>query len=210
MVLEVRMSEPNGELLNRAVAGDRDALGQLLQQHGKHIAREILCDHADLSVSDVEDVIQVTFLEAFLHIRRFDTAAPGSIGGWLRSIARNNSLDLLRERNAVKRPPADRRITTDREASIRALLDQLSGSTGTPSQVAASTEMKVRLGAAVRELPESYQKVVQLYDLDGRSAEEVGESLGKSAGAIFMLRARAHERLKEILGAESQFFSRGA
>lgn len=198
------------DLLARAVAGDSAALGELLQHHSPHIARELRRDHAALSAADIEDVMQVTFLEAFLHIRRFDTASPGSLGGWLRSIARNNVSDLIRERERAKRLPEDRRVQPSRDASYTALLDNLSRTASTPSQVTAAAEATTLVEEAVERLPESYRQVVRLYDLDGRTVDDVAQVLGRSAGAVFMLRARAHERLRELLGSESRFFSRGA
>jgi len=55
-------------------------------------------------------------------------------------------------------------------------------------------------------LPPDYEKVVRLYDLQCKSAVEVAAELGRSEGAVYMLRARAHERLKQELGSSSQFF----
>jgi DNA-directed RNA polymerase specialized sigma24 family protein len=37
--------------------------------------------------------------------------------------------------------------------------------------------------------------------------EEVAKGLGRSKGAVHMLRARAYDRLKELLGSTSLFFS---
>ena len=198
------------QLLEQAVAGDGDALGNLLRQHAPHIARELHRDHPVLSESDVEDVMQVTFLDAFLHASRFDPTAPGSFGGWLRTIARNNVSDLIRQRDSAKRPPRDRRLVPDPEGSITALLDELVGISRTPSRLASAGEAQRLLESALKELPESHRQVVRLYDLEGQHVDEVGRALGRSAGAVYMLRARAHERLREILGSESRFFSGSA
>jgi hypothetical protein len=47
-----------------------------------------------------------------------------------------------------------------------------------------------------------------MYDLEDRAIDDVTKALGRTRGAVHMLRARAHERLRELLGAESIFFSR--
>jgi RNA polymerase sigma factor (sigma-70 family) len=60
---------------------------------------------------------------------------------------------------------------------------------------------------ALRQLPPDYEKVIRLYDLAGKSPAEVAQEMGRSQGAVFMLRARAHDRLREVLGSSSQFFS---
>jgi RNA polymerase sigma-70 factor (ECF subfamily) len=163
-----------------------------------------------LSPSDVDDVLQVTFLEAFLHIHRFDPAAPGSFSGWLLSIARNNVRDLKREATAAKRPALDKRIAWYAEQSSIALVEKLTGSGPTPSRAFAANEVQGILERALEKLPEDYRRVVQLYDLEGHSAARVAQQLERSVGAIYMLRWRAHDRLREILGSESRFFSRGA
>ena len=49
--------------------------------------------------------------------------------------------------------------------------------------------------------------VVRLYDIEGRSGPEVATTMGRSRGAVVMLRARAHDRLAELLGSGSKFFS---
>jgi DNA-directed RNA polymerase specialized sigma24 family protein len=49
-----------------------------------------------------------------------------------------------------------------------------------------------------------------MWDLEGHSVEEVAASLGRSPGAVYMLRARAHRQLAEIMGAPSRFLSGSA
>jgi RNA polymerase sigma-70 factor, ECF subfamily len=77
----------------------------------------------------------------------------------------------------------------------------------TPSRVVAKEEAGTFLEAALKGLPPDYEKVVRLYDLEGRSIAEVAAALGRSEGATWMVRARAHDRLRESMGGESRFFS---
>ncbi len=203
------MGEPERELVARAVGGDSDALSALLQQHAPQIRRELRLESQWLSKFDLDDVMQVTFLEAFLHVRRFDPAGPGTFGGWLLRIAQNNLRDLVKELARAKRPsPAKQAHGAGSDDSYVALIDVLSGTTrATPSRQVAGREARVALEDAITRLPEVYQEVVRRYDLEGRSAAEVGEAIGRSPGAVYMLRGRAHDRLREILGSESKFFS---
>ena len=55
------------------------------------------------------------------------------------------------------------------------------------------------LKAAIDQLPKDYRRVVQLYDLDGLAAAEVARQMDRSDGAVYMLRARAVDRLRELL-----------
>ena len=63
------------------------------------------------------------------------------------------------------------------------------------------------LEGALGALPPDYEKVVRMYDLEGKPVREVAAALKRSEGAVWMLRARAHERLKEIMGEAGKFFS---
>ncbi len=78
----------------------------------------------------------------------------------------------------------------------------------TPSRHAARGEAHTALERAIAQLPEAYERVVRMYDLECRPAEEVAEALQRSVGAVFMLRARAHERLHEVMGDTSKYFTR--
>ena len=51
---------------------------------------------------------------------------------------------------------------------------------------------------------------MRLYDLECQPPQQVAEALGRSVGAVHMLRARAHDRLRELLGSASKFFSDSA
>ena len=203
------MSEPEQVLLDRAVAGDEDALSELLRIHAPKTREKLRIEGKWLFKFDIDDVMQVTFLEAFQHIARFDPAAAGSFTGWLLQIARNNLRDLIKEAGRAKRPPPGKQVHgAGGPASYVAFVDALSAASGTtPSRHFAAKDIQNHLERALAKLPEVYRQVVTLFDLGGQSVEQVAKAVGRSSGAVYMLRARAHDRLRGILGAESQFFS---
>jgi len=203
-------NQTSRQSITAAVRGDPDALSELLQHHAPRLRRALQAGNAWLSYLELEDVLQVTYLEAFLHIRRFDLEQTDSFGGWLLRIARNNLRDLQRELTAAKRPPEERRVAIDFGQSCVELIETLSGATATPSRAAASNEARNLLAEALQKLPEDYRAVVQQYDLDGCPVGEVAQNLGRTEGAVYMLRARAHDRLRAMLGTESRFFSHRA
>ena len=64
---------------------------------------------------------------------------------------------------------------------------------------------------APRDLPD--ERLLRLGGagpLEGADVGDVASELDRSQGAVYMLRARAHDRLKGILGSASQFWSDGA
>ena len=152
--------------------------------------------------------MQATYMEAFLGITRFQPQERGSFTAWLARIAENNLLTAIKMLEAQKRPDPRRQVRPPPgDDSYVALLDMLQGGSSTPSRSAARHEARIILERAVSQLPEAHQKVVQMYDLEGLSAAEVAAALRRSEGAVYMLRARAHERLRDMLGPSGQFFS---
>jgi RNA polymerase sigma-70 factor (ECF subfamily) len=90
-------------LLDRIVAGDQIALGELYDRHSRllfGLLVRMLGDH-----SDAEEVLQDVFLQTWTRADTFDPAL-GSAVGWLIGIARNRAIDRLRT-NASRRPSSD-------------------------------------------------------------------------------------------------------
>jgi len=200
----------DNELVCRAAAGDRDALSELLDRCGQALARRVEREIGPRwrGALDVDDVLQVTYLEAFLQTERLLARDARSFFAWLVRIALNNLRDAIRGLESERRPPLHRRLPDPGHADpCHALLNMLSASATTPSRVAAGGELKGLLQAALARLPRDYAEVIRLFDLEGLSAREVGRRMGRSRGAIHMLRARAIQRLREFLGSGSKFFS---
>lgn len=192
------------------MAGETDALSDLLREYAPRLRESLSIDRRWQSTLDVEDVLQVTFLEAFLKVGTFAPGGPNAFFGWLRRIAENNLRDAIKGLEAGKRPPPGVSLNTPvGDESVVALLDYLGVST-TPSRTAAVGEMQSAMEAALASLPPDYAAVIREYDLKGRDIAEVAATLGRTTGAIHMLRARAHDRLRESLGPESNFFSNTA
>jgi RNA polymerase sigma-70 factor (subfamily 1) len=199
----------NGEQrqsLIRAVGGDRDALGKLLGDFGPEIEAALHISAGWRGQIETADVMQITYLEAFLHICRFDPDRSEAFPAWLRRMAENNLRDAIRGLEAKKNPPPRMQLDAHGADTTMALFDVLTAGTGTPSRAARREEVAERLRGALRRLPADYSKAIQLYDLEGKTVEEVAEAMGRSAGAVHMLRMRGHDRLKELLVGSNDFF----
>jgi RNA polymerase sigma-70 factor (subfamily 1) len=198
-------------LLGRAVGGECEALVALLKRHGA-AARQAVVGRIPQrwqSLLSEDDVIQQTYADAVAYIDQFDAREEAAFAAWLATIARRNLSDAVKMLEREKRGGDRRRIEPrGRDESVLALCDVLVGTGGTPSRHAAREEARKALQCAIDELPEAYARVVAMYDLEQRSVQEVAEALDRSPGAVFMLRARAHERLHEIMGATSKYFGR--
>ncbi|MCK6455709.1 MAG: RNA polymerase sigma factor [Phycisphaerae bacterium] len=197
--------------VRRAVEGDADGLSELLALFGPRVEAQLKIGRPWQALIEPGDVMQVTYLEAFLQISTFRPDQSGSFEAWLRRIAENNLRDAIRGLDRQKQlPPARRIVEHDAADSYVGLYEQLAATSTTPSRLAARNDIHRLLQAAVDRLPPDYARTVRLYDLEGRSITDVSAVMGRSAGAVHMLRARAHERLVELLGTASAWFGSNA
>ncbi|MCA9257054.1 MAG: sigma-70 family RNA polymerase sigma factor, partial [Phycisphaerales bacterium] len=192
------------QLVRQAVAGDADALTNLLQAFGPEVERTLQINPVWRSMVEPADVMQVTYLEAFLRIGSFDPDRSESFAGWLRRIAQNNLKDAIRGLERQKQPQPRNRVKPPRfEDSLVGLYEMLEAGISTPSRQVRRKEACQLLESSIRLLPDRYGEVIRRYDLECQSIADVASALGKSAGAVHMLRARAHDRLREQLGSAS-------
>ena len=207
------MPATDEELILEAISGDEEALCTLLERFGPVVRRGMagkIAAHWRAAV-DPDDIMQVTYLEAFLQIQRFTPTGPGAFPAWLSRIAKNNLRDAIKGLERAKRPNPKKQVRAPggatHEDSCVALVEVLGVTTSTPSRAAARIEAGRMIDAALEQLPNDYAVVIREYDLGGKEVDEVAQALGRSRGAVYMLRARAHDRLRELLGTDSQFFS---
>jgi len=199
-------------LLDRAVAGDLDAIAQLLERHGPAVRQGIegKIHPRWQAVLSVDDVMQETYIDAFVDVSRFEPRGEDSFVAWLVTLARRNLLDAVRMLDAAKRGKNRRRIKPGATmSSLAALWDQLGGDGATPSREVARHEAYNSLQQAIERLPERDRVVVRMYDLEGRSVDEIAERLQRTPGAVFMIRGRALRKIRECLGSASRFLSKG-
>ncbi len=201
------MQPSEKQLAVSAVGGDEDALTELLRRFGPNVRASIEAGISEKwrSILEADDVMQVTYLEAFLRIDRFEPRGDGSFAGWLNQIAKNNMRDAIEELSRLKRPQPQNRVVGSMNESAVMFVEQLCGSTSTPSRHAAHREIIDALESAIGELPDDYAMVVRQYDLEGKPVADVASALGRSEGAVYMLRARAHDRLREAFGSGAQW-----
>lgn len=197
--------------LRAAVAGDVDAMTVLLNECAPDVERSLSIAREWRSVLEPADVMQVTYLEAFMRMAQYDPERSEPFRAWVQRIAENNLRDAIRGLQRQKRPqPSDRVVLPNGADSTADLFEQLGVTTTTPSRHVTREERSSRLNAALDALPDDYARAVRLYDLDGLPIGEVSRQMGRSTGAVHMLRARAHDRLRQVLGPESGWFGTSA
>ena len=205
------MGSSGDSLLAQACGGSREALGRLLEEHAAplrtHLAGRIPLRWQALLSPD--DVLQQTFTDAFLCIDQLVSRAEPSFAAWLHRIADNNLASALTMLETQKRGGDRRRIEPSDHDSLAELYELVAARQSTPSRHAARNEARTALERAIDQLPDDYRRVVRMFDLEGRPAAEVAEALGRSPGAMYMIRARAHRWLGELLGSASRLLTTG-
>lgn len=206
------MSDHADTLIQKAVAGDTEALTVLLRMHGPAVESALVIERTWQGVLEPADVMQVTYLEAFIRIKSFDPAGDATFATWLRRVAENNLKDAIRGLTRQKRPPPQNRVVPAAyEDSVAELYDLIGVTTATPSRQIGRREICGLLEKSIEALPEDYARVIRLYDLDGKPIGDVAQAMGRSPGAVHMMRARAHDQLRALLGRESMILgSHGA
>jgi RNA polymerase sigma-70 factor, ECF subfamily len=171
----------DAELLQRHVAGDPDAFGELFQRH-----RDRLWAVAIRTLGDPEeaaDALQDAMIAAF---RRADSfRGDSAVTTWLHRIVVNAALDRMRRRAA--RPTA---AGQDEEA-----LDALATSGRPLSDPSGTTDTSLDVQAALRTLVPDQRAALVLVDMLGYSVADAADVLGVSEGTIKSRAARGRAKL---------------
>jgi RNA polymerase sigma-70 factor (ECF subfamily) len=167
----------------RAAQADHAAFGTLYRRYLDRVygySFYLLGDH-----HDAEDATERIFLAALGAIDRYrdDGAAFRS---WLFRIAHNQLANALRSRSRRRAESLD-------GAREPAGADD-------PAHQAGLADDARRLRAAVASLSDDRRQVVILRFVDGLTAREIGEVLGRSEGAVRVLQHRALRELAALLG----------
>lgn len=176
----------------RARAGDRDAFRFLVERHSRNVFR--LAFRMTRSEEDAEDVVQETFLKAYLNLHRF--AGQSEFSTWLHSIASRCALDLLR-----RRAPREKR-TVPLEAEAR---DSAVANEATPERAAFGSEVGSQVARSLERLSVMERSAFVLRHFEGRTIAEIGRTLGVRTGAakncVFRAVAKLRQDLAPVVGA---------
>jgi RNA polymerase sigma-70 factor (ECF subfamily) len=193
-------------LVALAKEGDATALNQLCNVYGERVRRIIRfrLDRKLRPKLDSVDVVQDALILALGGLQDFNYRNEGDFLRWLSRIAENKLRDIVDGFHADKRD-IHREIPLKKEGNGTA--DGSVGAVGparatTPSVIACRKEALDRLEKALDKLKPQYKEVIVLKRIDGLSHAEIAERLGKNAGAVRMLLARAMAALTIAYGRD--------
>jgi RNA polymerase sigma factor (sigma-70 family) len=181
-------------VITRAQQGDLAAHEMFFKHFSKPVYNLALrlCNQKELA----EDVLQNTFLNVFDNVDTFQSQAP--LGLWLRKIAVNESLMMLRKnRQLANFVSFEDHETFDNALELAANVSQENGDIH-QFQVQSSLE------AILVQLPSQTRLVLWLKEVEGYSHQEIAELTGKTESFSKSLLSRTFKRLRSCFMTDSQ------
>ncbi len=191
-------------LLSLAKAGDRGALGRLLERYRNYLALlvRLQVGRRLRSKVDIDDMLQEISLEIHRKISLFRGGSEREFLAWTRrligSILANQVRHYLGTRSRDAR--LERALVDELDRSSFALNDGMIASQSSPSHQAVRREQAVLLADALNELPEDYREVIILRQLEGLSFPDVARRTGRTLDSVKNVWLRALDRLRLSLG----------
>ncbi|MGD2067346.1 MAG: sigma-70 family RNA polymerase sigma factor [Gemmatimonadota bacterium] len=179
--MSVLDGDSDAALVERTRRGETRAFGRLVgryQRAAYSVAYSVTGKH-----EDAEDAAQESFIVA---LERLDECRnPDRFAGWLMTIVRNRSRNLVRH-ETLRRTEAVPESASTRRAG--------------PDRVTENRELGELLEEAIAELPEVQREIVLLHDLEGWKHREIAERLDLPPGTVRSHLHFARKALRETLG----------
>jgi RNA polymerase sigma-70 factor (ECF subfamily) len=138
--------------------------------------------------AEIEDVIQQSYLQAFLHLDQFEGNARWST--WVCRIAIHEALARLRQRG---------RFVSIDEVTEEAMTDMSNARADDPERVASRHELGQMVEDAIDLLPEMYRAVVILREVEGMSTIETAAVLEVEPDVVKTRLHRARASLRAAI-----------
>ena len=185
------------DLLRRFQAGDREALGTLLERY-----TDLLTRHAAGQLPQalrrrvsVADVIQEAGIVAHRRHGDFEDRGEGSFRNWLMRIVDLKVKEAVRAHAGVARRAIGREIPKRTDVRTAHFVSRQPS----PSQVAMGGELQALARDVMASLPPDYREVLRLAREQGMTLRQVAECMGRSRDAVKKLYGRALSRFTDEL-----------
>ena len=191
------------ERLGSARKGSPAALGQVLDACRGYLLL-IARDELDVSLrakGSASDLVQETFIEAQRDFAQFHGAGEGELLAWLRQMLLNNLRDFTRRHQLALKRDVDRELSLNAARTHEGSGFSLISDATSPSERLMRNEQAENVQHALDRLPEDHRRVLLLRYHDGRSFEEIGGLMERSANAARKLWLRAIDNMERELGS---------
>ena len=189
------VTNPDLMLVEVSKGGDLTAFEKLVDRYqGRlfHLALGITRNRGD-----TEDVVQKSFLQAFVHLDTFH--GDSKFSTWLMRIAINEALMNLRK----KRRSAEVSLEECSEMEECSIRREMTDNRATPEESCSQQELRRILAGGIEQLRPSYRVIVHLRCVRGFSAGETSRRLGLPVSTVKTRLHRARLQLREMFNQHS-------
>lgn len=179
-------SSSDEQILERALAGDVDAFGEIVHRWERkiyHLAYGMLGRE-----EDARDAAQETFISAFRNLKNF--RGDAKVSSWLHRIAINQCIS--RQRRARVRGET---ALEDESLENGAGLYASSATHSSPARAAESRERSDIVRRAVTALPEELREVLVLKEYEEMTFQEIAEILDLPLSTV---KSRLYTALRQL------------
>jgi RNA polymerase sigma-70 factor, ECF subfamily len=178
--------EDQDALVARAQDGDVRAFELLLAEHLPTVRRFARAFAG--SEADADDLAQDALLRVYRNLRLFRWQSAFST--WLYAVVRNAFLDAGKGRSG-RRKALEEPLGREHE--------EHSGGTR-PDEAALGEEERRRVWDALRKIPAEFRTAIVLFDIEGRTYDEVAAVEGVAVGTVKSRLHRGRAALRGLLG----------
>jgi len=185
--------ERERRLVERAHAGDRAAVGELLSLHGPALYRSVLLPRLG-SEAAAKDALSEVYARVVERIDRFTWQNVG-FWPWLRTVALRVALDQLRAR---------KRLVLWDAQDVEREVDAASSATPADQKLSEHRDRqaaRARVEEALSRIHPRYALALRLRVLEERAREDVARELGVTAATFDVILHRAMQAMRKALGA---------
>jgi RNA polymerase sigma-70 factor, ECF subfamily len=197
LVSAIGITNEDAVLIADLKAGSEDAFALLIAQYHQPLYSLIARNIND--PADAADITQEVFIKVFRSIRGFHGDA--SLRTWLYRIALHEASNQRRWWSRHKRQEItiDMPFETEEDDNGPSQSIALADHGDSPFDQVAQTEVRERVEAALRQLPEAYRTVVVLREIEGFAYEEIAEILEINLGTVKSRLTRGRSALRALL-----------
>ncbi len=180
------------ELIKSSIRGDADARRALYGRYVQYLSA--VCSRYITGRDDIKDILQESFIKIFRSLDGFEWRGDGSLKSWMTRVVVNECLKFLRDNRRL-----DMFVTMPELPDVPEEEDDDEGLSveDVPPEVVHSM---------IRELPDGYRTVFNLFVIEGRSHREIAKMLGISEATS----ASQFHRTKKILSKRIREYVSGA
>lgn len=162
------------QLITLVKKGDEQAMQILYCRHVRYLSA--VCSRYIYGEEDIRDVLQDAFIKIFASIKSFEYRGDGSLKGWMAKITLNETLKFIKGNNRLQF------VELKQEEMDK--MDEEPDTEGIPPSV---------IHSMIRELPDGYRTIFNLYVIEEKKHKEIAELLGikEDSSASQLHRAKA-------------------